>query len=225
MIFMKAAVLFSGGKDSCYSAYLAKEQGNKLACLITMHSENPDSYMFHTPSIEKTKAQAEAMDLPIIVHKTKGEKEKELIDLEDAVKKAITKYKIQALVTGALHSEYQASRIQKICDKLKIKCINPLWHKDETKYLQELIDNKFKIIIIGVAAYPLNQTWLNREINQQFIDEVIKLKDKYKIHVAGEGGEFETYVLDCPLFKKPLKVTDKKISGEKHSWKMEINVS
>jgi diphthine-ammonia ligase len=221
---MKTAVLFSGGKDSCYAAYLAKQQGNELTCLITIYSENPDSYMFHTPSIEKTKFQADAMDLPLLIHKTKGEKEEELKDLEDAIKKSMDEYKIEALVTGALHSEYQASRIQKICDKLNIKCINPLWHKDEVKYLQELIDNKFKIIIIGVAAYPLDQTWLNREINEQFIKEMIELKNKYKIHVAGEGGETESFVLDCPLFKKPLKVIDKKISGENNSWKMEIEL-
>jgi len=219
---MKTAILFSGGKDSCYAAYLAKQQGNELTCLITIHSENPDSYMFHTPSIEKTKVQADEMDLPLLIHKTKGEKEKELVDLEDAIKKAMDQYQIEALVTGALHSEYQASRIQKICDNLNIKCINPLWHKDEEKYLQELIDNKFKVIIIGVAAYPLDQTWLNREINEQFIQDVKQLG--VKLHIAGEGGEFETFVLDCPLFKKSLEVTDKKISGKDYSWKMEVEV-
>ncbi len=219
---MKTAVLFSGGKDSCFSAYLAKQQGNELICLITMHSENPDSYMFHTPSIEKTKAQADTMELPLIVHTTKGEKEKELVDLEDAIKKAIDQYQVEALVTGALHSEYQASRIQKICDKLNIKCINPLWHKDEKQYLQELIDNKFKVTIIGVAAYPLDQTWLGRIIDEQFIKEVTELK--VKIHVAGEGGEFETFVLDCPLFKKPLEVKDFKDSGKDNAWRREIEV-
>jgi len=218
---MKTAVLFSGGKDSCYAAYLASKE-NELTCLITMHSENPDSYMFHTPSIEKTKAQADAMELPLIVHKTKGEKEKELVDLEDAIKKAIDQYQIEGLVTGALHSEYQASRIQKICDKLNIKCLNPLWHKDEEKYLQELIDNKFKVMIIGVAAYPLDQKWLGRIIDEQFIKDAKALE--IKIHVAGEGGEFETFVLDCPLFKKPLEVKEYKDSGKDNAWRREIEV-
>jgi len=221
---MKAAVLFSGGKDSCYSAYLAKKQGYEIACLISIFSENKDSYMFHTPSIEKTRKQAKVMNIPLIIGKTKGEKEIELRDLKKAIKKAKDKFKIDTIVTGALYSDYQASRIKKICDELKIKCFNPLWHKDEIDYLNELVKNKFKIIITGVAAYPLDKSWLSREINKEFIKDVKKLKDKYKIHPAGEGGEFETFVLDCPLFKHPLKIKNKKISGEKNSWRIELTL-
>lgn len=221
---MKLGVLFSGGKDSVYASYLAKEEGNELACLITLHSENQDSYMFHAPSIKKTETQAKVMDIPLLTFETKGEKEKELGDLENAIKEAKKKYKIHGIVTGALHSDYQATRIQKICDKLKLKCINPLWHKDEVEYLKELIKDNFEIIITGVAAYPLDESWLGRKIDASFITDVKELKEKYKIHAAGEGGEFETFVLNCPLFKEPLKIKDKKISGKDHQWRMEIEV-
>ena len=222
---MKAGVLFSGGKDSCYSAYLAKKAGYKLACLITIFSENKESYMFHTPSIEKTKQQAQVMDIPLLIQKTKGEKEKELEDLETAIKLAKEKYRVDTIVTGALHSVYQASRIQKICDKLKLKCFNPLWHKDEIEYLYELVNNEFKVLIIGIAAYPLNKLWLGRIINKEFIEEVQVLKEKYKIHPAGEGGEFETFVLNCPLFKQELKVKSfEDISTGENSWTRNIEL-
>ena len=92
------------------------------------------------------------------------------------------------------------------------------------EYLNELIKNKFKVIITGVAAYPLDESWLNREINNSFITDIKELKNLYKIHPAGEGGEFETFVLNCPLFKKELKVRDKKISGKNNAWRMEIDV-
>lgn len=222
---MKLASLFSGGKDSVYSTYLAKNQGNQISCLITLHSENKESYMFHTPSIKKTKYQAKSMNLPLIIQKTKGEKEEELKDLKKAIIKAIKKYNIQGIVTGALHSEYQASRIQKICDKLNIKCINPLWHKEEIPYLKELLKENFKVVIIGIFAYPLNQSWLGRNIDEKFIEEVKVLNQKYKIHPAGEGGEFETFVLDCPLFKTPLKIKSFKDFKEgENSWRREIEI-
>jgi len=221
---MKAAILFSGGKDSTYAAYLAKKEGYELTCLISIFSKNKESYMFHTPSINQVKEQAKAMNIPILIDKTKGEKELELKDLERAIKKAKEKYKFDTLVTGAIHSVYQAERIQKICDKLNIKCFNPLWHKDEIEYLNELIKKKFKIIITGVFAYPLDKSWLGREINNKFISEVSKLKDKYKIHGAGEGGEFETFVLNCPLFKKELKVKSfKDLKEGENSWRREIS--
>ena len=30
------------------------------------------------------------------------------------------------------------------------------------------------------------------------------MRDKYGLNVAGEGGEFESFVLDCPLFNVPF---------------------
>ncbi len=222
---MKAGVLFSGGKDSVYAAYLAKKNGIDIACLITLHSENKESYMFHTPSILKVKKQAESMEIPLIIQETKGEKEKELIDLHKAIKHAIQKYKIEAIITGAIESAYQASRVQKICDKENIDCFNPLWQKNQMQLLHDLIEQHFEIIVTGVFCYPLDQSWLGKKINQDFIRNVTKLHDQYKINVSGEGGEFESFVLNCPLFKKPLQVIDKTITGQKNSWSMEIDVS
>jgi ABC transporter with metal-binding/Fe-S-binding domain ATP-binding protein len=220
----KLAVLFSGGKDSCYAAYLAKQNGYDLACLISIFSKNKESYMFHTPSIKKTKAQAKVMNIPLIIQETKGKKEEELIDLKEAIKKAKQEYDISGVVTGAVQSVYQASRIQKICDELDLECFNPLWQKDEIEYLDELINAKFKIIIVGVFAYPLDESWLGREINKEFVKEVKELGEKFKIHPAGEGGEFETFVIDCPLFSKPLKIKSFEDKGEKHSWTREVEV-
>ncbi len=223
---MKLALLLSGGKDSVYAGYLAKTKfKHDLVCAISIFSENKESYMFHTPSIEKTKLQADSMGLPLIIQKTKGKKEDELKDLEKAIKLAKEKYKIQGVVTGAIQSVYQSTRIQKICDKLNLECFNPLWQKNEIEYLEELIKNKFKVIITAVAAYPLDKSWLGRKINNQFIEDVIELKEKYKIHSAGEGGEFETFVLDCPLFEKPLKVKSFKDFKEgENSFRREIEV-
>jgi len=222
---MKVAVLFSGGKDSVYSAYLAKQAGHELACAVTILSENKDSYMFHTPSIEKTRKQAEVMGVPLETFETKGIEEEELVDLKDSIEKVRDKYGVEGIVTGALHSEYQASRIGKICDELGLECINLLWHKDEISYLKELIENDFDIMIVAVAAYPLDGSWLGRKIDEKFIEEVALLKEKYKIHPAGEGGEFETFVLNCPLFEKELVVKsfEDSSSGE-HSWRREIEV-
>ncbi len=221
---MKCGILFSGGKDSVFAAYLAKKNGNEITCLITIMSENPDSYMFHTPSISKVKKQAEVMKVPLITQKTKGKKEEELIDLENVIKNAKKKFKIEAIVTGSVESAYQASRVQKICDRLELDCFNPLWQKDQFELLNDLIESNFKIIITGVFAYPLDKKWLGKEINSKFINDVKPLVDEYKINAAGEGGEFESFVLDCPLFSSELKIKKTDTSGKQNSWRMEIDV-
>ncbi|MCD6576312.1 MAG: diphthine--ammonia ligase [Nanoarchaeota archaeon] len=219
---MRVAALFSGGKDSTLAAYLAKQMGHELVCLISIKSQNPESYMFHTPSIMSVVKQAEVMDLPLILKITRGEKEKELKELEEAIKEAVEKFNIEGVVTGAIASEYQASRIKKICDNLGLKTINPLWQKDQFEILELLIKNNFKVIVTAVAAYPLDEKWLGRQIDEKFIEDVKILHKKYKINPAGEGGEFETLVLYCPLFKRELKIVSKKISGEGNSFRMEV---
>ena len=221
----KLGVLFSGGKDSTLAVYMAKEQGYEVSCLISIVSENKESYMFHTPSISKTKNQAKIMEIPLIIYATKGKKEEELKDLEEAMKKAKKEFGIYGIATGTVESIYQSSRIQRICNKLDLECFNPLWQKSQFEILDDLIKNNFKVIVTGIFAYPLSKNWLGRKIDNDFIKDIKTLNKKYKINPAGEGGEFETFVLYCPLFKKELKIKSfKDFSTGENSWRREIEV-
>lgn len=206
---MRLATLVSGGKDSIYAAYTASKE-NEVVCIITFKSKRADSYMFHIPNVELVKLQAKSMSLPLIFVESSGIKEKELKDIKNALSTAIKKYKIQGAVSGALASSYQKERIDKICLDLGIKSIAPLWHIDPKKYLRELINHNFKVIIAGVAADGLTKDFLGDEINGNFIKKIEKLN----IHAGGEGGEYESLVLDCPLFKKKLKIKKAKIEME-----------
>ena len=210
---MKAAVLFSGGKDSTYAFY--KERSNyEVVCLISLFPKTSESYMFHYPNIKLVKYQAEALQLPILIQKTEAKKEEELKDLEIILKKAIKKYKIQALISGALASNYQKSRIEDLCRRLNLKSISPLWHINPEKYLKELIKNRFEVIITGVSADGLDESFLGRKIDDKLIEDLKKIN----IHLGGEGGEYDTFVLDCPLFKKRLNVKkQKKIIESKYT--------
>lgn len=220
----KLGVLFSGGKDSCYASFLAKKEGYDIRCLISIASENQESFMFHTPSIECVKKQAEVMGIPLVLVKTEGKKEKELEDLELAIRKSIEVYGINGIVTGAVESVYQSARIQRICNKLNIECFNPLWQKGQLEILLELIENKFEVVLTGVFAYPFDVSWILRKIDVDFVKDIEKLNQKYKINVAGEGGEFESLVLNCPLFKRKLKVDSFKTTGMGNSFRSEVRL-
>jgi diphthine-ammonia ligase len=210
---MKLAVLFSGGKDSNYALYLASKE-NEISCLINMKSRNEESYMFQSAGNNIINLQSHALNIPLVQENTNGKKEKELLDLKKAIKKAIEKYKIKGIVTGAIKSAYQSSRIQKICDELNIYCFNPIWQINEENFLDDLIDNKFEVKIIGIFSYPLSKENLNTTIDKKFKDEILKLSKKHKISPAGEGGEYESFVLDSPLFKKKIKIIKHEIIEE-----------
>lgn len=204
---MISAILFSGGKDSIMACYEAMKNGDKIAYLLSMESKNDESYMFHVSNIHITDLISEAIGIPIIKAKTEGIKEEELNDLRDNL--MILKEKgVEAIYTGALFSVYQKSRIDKICKELGLKSISPLWHINEEKYMKRIIDLSFEIIITGVFAYGLDESWLGKKIDAKAINELIDINKKYELNIAFEGGEAETLVIDGPIFKKKIKIEE-----------------
>ncbi|MDD3178362.1 MAG: diphthine--ammonia ligase [Candidatus ainarchaeum sp.] len=206
--------LYSSGKDSNLSLNILKKQNYKIKCLISIIPENKDSYMYQTPDLKILKAQSECIEIPLVLGKTKGEKEKELIDLKKVIKKAKDKYNLQGIVSGALFSNYQRERIQNICNDLGLRLFSPLWNINQEKEVLKLIKEKFDFRIVKIAGYGLNKDWFLRKIDLKALEELKKLNKKYGFNVAGEGGEFETIVLDSPDFKKKIKVIDYKINLE-----------
>ncbi len=203
---VKLGVLFSGGKDSTYAMHVMYKQNYSIECLISMKSKNKDSFMFHTPNIDFVKYQSMALEIPLVMGVTQGKEEYELEDLKKVLEKAKKKHKIQGIITGALFSSYQRDRIEKICESIGLKVFSPLWHKTQEQELKEIVKEGFEVIIIAVAADGFNKTWLGRKIDMKTIDELKKLNHKVGINVAAEGGEYETFVLDAPMFKKKLEI-------------------
>ncbi|MBN2202711.1 MAG: diphthine--ammonia ligase [Candidatus Aenigmarchaeota archaeon] len=213
---MRLGVLFSGGKDSCFALSKAKDD-NEVACLISLYSSNSESFMFHVPNIEMTNMQAESLGIPLIRKETEGEKESELKDLEDVVLDAKEKYKIEGIVTGAVRSIYQATRIQKICKKLGLWCFNPIWLNDEVQLLKDMLDAKMEIVISGVFAYPLGRELLGKKLDLETIEKLEMMQKKHSINPAGEGGELETTVLDMPLFRKKIIIEKSSTNYDNYS--------
>jgi len=205
---MKIGILFSGGKDSTFALAWAVQQGWDVKCLLAMKSQNPESYMFHFPNIDLVEKQAECLQLPIISVKTKGQKEDELKDLHKLLKLAKEKYNITGVITGALASDYQEERINRVCHDLELKTYSPLWHKDQQQLLEEMIRGNFEIKIVAIAAEGLTKDFLGKTIDKPLLEKLKQLHKKYKIHIAAEGGEYETFVTNCPLFKKKIEITE-----------------
>ena len=196
---MRLAILFSGGKDSCLALHRAATT-DQVVCLITVVPDNPESYLFHTPNLHITALQAEALELPLVRRTTPGVEEEEIEDLAAAVREARDVHDIEGVVTGAVGSVYQATRVQRVCDDLGLWCFNPLWQLDQLALLREVVDGGYNVMVTGVFAPPLDGAWLGRVIDEGVVEELEALWLSHGINPAGEGGELETTVLDAPLF-------------------------
>lgn len=202
---MKLGVLFSGGKDSSYACECARAV-EEVVCLISIIPRNRESYMFHTPNIRWVRLQAEAARLPLVEVESEGIEETELDDLTHAIQLARNDYGIEGIVTGAILSVYQSTRIQRICRDLDLWCFNPLWHTDQEAYLHRLIEIGFKVIISGVFSAPFDESWLGKTLDIRALEDLTQFSYHYGITLTGEGGEYESFVLDAPFFDRRILV-------------------
>lgn len=168
--------------------------------------------MFHYPNLKWTRLQAEAAGVPQVVGETAGVKEEELADLRAVTLSAKERFGLDGIYTGALASVYQKSRVERICDELGLKCVSPLWGIDPETHLRTLLSEGFIVEVVSVSALGLDQRWLGRVLDSRAVDELVELGAKYRFHVGFEGGEGETFVLDCPLFTKRIEI----VSSDKH---------
>jgi len=201
---MRVAVLATGGKDSTLALYKVLNEGLEVSYLASMIPIREDSWMFHYPNIHLMDLFSEAVEIPLVKAETSGLKENELEDL----KHLIEKLDIDAVVSGAIASNYQKTRIEEICRQLKLKCITPLWHKNPLSILKETLNLKFETIITGVYAHGFDKEWLGRKIDEAAIGALMELNRLYGVSIVGEGGEYETLVLDSSFFRKRIKIVE-----------------
>lgn len=199
---MRVAVLATGGKDSALALHRVLNEGHEVAYLATMIPMREDSWMFHYPNIRLVDLFAEAAEIPLVKAETSGVKEEEVEDL----KSLVAGLDVDGIVSGAIASEYQKTRIEGICRELNLKWLAPLWHEQPLGILKEILNLKFEVIMTGVYAYGFGQEWLGRKIDEATVDVLMELNKQYGVSPVGEGGEYETLVLDAPFLKKKIVV-------------------
>ncbi len=209
---MKVAVLFSGGKDSTYSTYLAEQQGREIAVLLAI-KPFVGSIVLHSTSAEVAKLQASALGRPLIFTESGSTKESELKALKSALAKAKEKYKIDGVVSGVAASEQQRYHVEAICADLGLKTIFPLWRLAPEKYMREQISQGFEIIFSEVAGSGFDKAWLGRRLDNLAMEDLKKLHAKFGISISGEESEYRTLVLDGPNFAKKISILKSKVVG------------
>jgi len=199
---MRLVSLFTGGKDSVYATHLARKVGDEVVCLLSMRPRRSDSWMFHTVNLHLVPLSAEALGVPLMEVETSGERERELEDL----KRALGRLDVEGVVSGAIASNYQRRRIERVCRDLGLVPVMPLWGRDPAQLLGEMIDSGMVIMVTAVAALGLDERWLGRILDHEALRELVDLNRRLKVNVCGDGGEMETLVLDAPFYRKRLRV-------------------
>ncbi|MFH1100502.1 MAG: diphthine--ammonia ligase [Methanobacteriota archaeon] len=216
---MKVAALFSGGKDSVFAVSIAQQYGWEITHFVTLESTNTASWMFHSVNIHLAEYLSQAIGIPLVTQPTLGKKEHELKDLQHCLESL----SVDGVISGAIASEYQRTRIEQVCYNLELKSFTPLWHKNQELLLHQQRDAGFTTMIVGVFAQGFDKAWLGRILDESCIQDLVTLQKKYRVNPAGEGGEYETLVLDGPIFQKKLVLDDVSVDWRRDSGVLQVN--
>ncbi|HLD80722.1 MAG TPA: diphthine--ammonia ligase, partial [archaeon] len=184
----------------------ALSSGWEVARLVSVFSESTESYMYHVPNIQLSSLSSKALGIPQKIVRASGEKELELEPLKLALEEVAREDGIEGVLSGALASEYQKTRVERICHELGLKSFAPLWHKSQPQLLREQVRAGFESVFVGVYAQGFTQDWLGRRLDERAVSDLEALNKSHGVSVGGEGGEYETLVLDCPLFSRRIKI-------------------
>jgi diphthine-ammonia ligase len=211
--------LVSGGKDSVYSAYLADNQGLDVDELLTIAPEDPDSFLFHTPNVGLVRWIAEAWGKRYrIVRVAETGEEAETVALRDALLGSRA-----PVVAGAIASAYQWSRLHRLTESLGRPLYTPLWGKEAGRVVREEIAAGLDIRIVQVAAEPLGPELAGRTLDLPCLAELERVSAHVRpIQVAGEGGEYETLVVDAPFFTSRLELEGERVERRGSATRMTI---
>ncbi|MEM1598907.1 MAG: diphthine--ammonia ligase [Pyrobaculum sp.] len=196
---MRVAVLYTGGKDSHYAMLKALAAGHTLSCLVTAVPKNPESYMFHTVNIKWSLLHGEAMGVRQYAVEVSGEKEREVEELAQQLARIREECPFDGLVTGAVASRYQKERVDAVAARLGVAHLAPNWGRDQEELLREEA-RAMRFIITAAMAMGLGPQHLGKVVTPAAAEEIIALSRKYGFSPVGEGGEYETYVVESPLF-------------------------
>ena len=220
---MKLAALFSGGKDSTYSIFLAKKQGHEIKCLLSVFPKSDESHLLHHPNLQWTHLQSKSMQIPQLTIKSESdETDNEINSLEKILIQAMDEYQIEGLVHGGIQSQFQKEKFKNLCNKLNLKSITPLWNRNPLEYMNELISSNFVFIITSVSSGGLDDSWLGKTITKNDIDNLYVLSQKFGFNLTFEGGEAETFVVNCGLFSHPIQIIQGKKNWDGYRGRFEI---
>ena len=201
---MRLASLYSGGKDSSFSLYVAEQSGHEVPYLVNIVPQDRASWIFHTPNLNVVPTLAEAMGKELILGRSTGEEDSDM----EGLRRALEGLDIDGVVTGAVWSDYQWDRMNLVCGDLGLKVISPMWRKDQDMLMEQIIDSGIRAVIVGCYAEGFDESWLGRPIDRETLEELKALRLKYGISIMGEGGEYESMTLYIPGFTHAFEITE-----------------
>ncbi len=212
----KAVFNWSGGKDSAL-ALQKTLQGNEfeVVSLLTTINEDTLTSSLHSIPVELLTRQAESIGIPLYtVSLSKNKK-----TYEEGITEAIRHFKNQGVnhfIFGDIFLADVKSYRESKLNPLGIEVIEPLWGRTSEEIMNDFLKSGIKTKIIVTQADKLDQTFIGKEINDDFVKS---LPDG--VDLCGENGEYHTFSYDGEIFKTKVDFKISKTNKISYDFKMD----
>jgi uncharacterized protein (TIGR00290 family) len=188
---------WSGGKDSCLACFKAMDKGYQIGFLLNLISRKFQRCCFHGIPKKLIQLQANLMGIPLF--------QKEVSDdmalYEQEFKEAVTSLKSKGsreMVFGDIYLMEHKNWVERVGQDLNIEVIEPLWGTNTLKVMEEFIDLGFKAVVVSAQASLFSKDIIGQPVDR----EILAILKRKGICPCGENGEYHTFVLGGPIFKK-----------------------
>jgi diphthine-ammonia ligase len=196
----KVFASWSGGKDCCLALNRALAGGLDVRYLANTVTADGQRSCSHGITAAVIRAQAKALGIPILQQPTSGD------NYRDEFVRMLKAFKAEGIEGGVFGDiDFNAHRewLEGVCRETGIVPHLPLWLEDQLKLMEEFIDAGFIAVIVAAKADLFGEEVLGKKIDRAFLAALGK-----DITPCGEAGEFHTLVIDGPVFKKRLEITE-----------------
>jgi uncharacterized protein (TIGR00290 family) len=202
---------WSGGKDSCFACYKAICNGYTISHLMNFISKEYKRVSSHGIESKLIQLQAEAINIPLLQKETTWDEYEK--DFKETVKSLIPNG-IKGIIFGDIYIQEHKDWVDKVCKELRIEAIEPLWRKEPEKILLEFINEGFEAIIVSADSNLFEKEWVGRKVDKEFL----RYLKENNIDICGENGEYHTFVVDGPIFKKKIRIAESNIVMRNGRW-------
>jgi len=190
---------WSGGKDAALALHRARRSGLAATRLINMVTEDGTHSRTHGIEANLLSLQAQAIGIPLVQRRTTWN------GYEAEFKKALSAFRDEGIyrgIFGDIDMEEHRAWVERVCSECNVRPSLPLWLEKRDDLLSEFIDEGFKAVIVTVDRRYLDDTWIGREVDRTFVDDLKALGGD--VDLCGEKGEYHSFVYDGPIFQRAV---------------------
>jgi uncharacterized protein (TIGR00290 family) len=212
----KAAISWSGGKDSCAALMRAADDFDVVA-MITMLDEHGDRSRSHGLRRQVIAAHARRVDLESIVGCCTW------ATYDDAFRAALDRLPpaVTHVVFGDILFDEHRDWAERICAHRDLVAVEPLFGESTEALFGQWLDGGGHATIVTTRAERLDASWLGRPLAADMLPWFKRLG----IDPCGERGEYHTVVTDCALFSAPLPLGAGPIVERHGCWALDVTVA